>query len=180
MSKNSNFEQDLMSLYKDQKENSVRIIQGKYKVNAQDAEDLFQKSVMKALSNISKFRGDSSIKTWLFRIIHNCFIDYSRSYLTKRPLSIVDSEGVNIIDNIPCENSTPDSCLSEKDRLKLLKQKIEHAKSKLTPIHRKTFELAFEKQLSYSGIALRLKCSQGTVMSRVFYARRSFKRFFHA
>jgi RNA polymerase sigma-70 factor (ECF subfamily) len=39
------------------------------------AEDVVQEAMLKAWRFLPKFRGDSSIKTWLFRIAHNCFFN---------------------------------------------------------------------------------------------------------
>ena len=42
------------------------------------AEDLFQETLIRLERNLGKFRGDSSLKTWVFRIATNVTIDHFR------------------------------------------------------------------------------------------------------
>ena len=44
-----------------------------------DANDLLQNTFLKAWSNIDKFRGESQISTWLYRIAFNTFMNHTRS-----------------------------------------------------------------------------------------------------
>ncbi|MBQ9637853.1 MAG: RNA polymerase sigma factor [Prevotella sp.] len=48
--------------------------------DSQLSDDLAQDTFVKAYLNISKFRGASSFKTWLYRIAYNVFYDYARSH----------------------------------------------------------------------------------------------------
>ncbi len=47
--------------------------------NSQLSDDLAQDTFIKAYKNLDKFRGDSSISTWLYRIAYNTWYDYTRS-----------------------------------------------------------------------------------------------------
>lgn len=54
--------------------------------NYQQAEDLTQETFVKAYKNMQAYKGDSSPKTWLFRIAHNVTIDYLRK---RKPLTMM-------------------------------------------------------------------------------------------
>lgn len=60
-------------------------------LNRFDTEDIVHNTFIKAMKNVGKFKGDSSIKTWLFRIAHNECMNYYR-----RPIS-VDIEDVVVV-----------------------------------------------------------------------------------
>jgi RNA polymerase sigma-70 factor, ECF subfamily len=50
----------------------------RYAGNREDAEEIFHDSLMKAYANIGKFKGDSSLKTWINRIGVNTALDFLR------------------------------------------------------------------------------------------------------
>lgn len=178
MKTGSNTEKELIKFYETEKTPSIFFICSKYRVSVQDAEDIFQKSILKALKNASKFRGDSSIRTWLYKITYNTFIDLNRSESRKKHTALIDRDGESLIENLPSLDPTPRCALLRKESISHLGEKIKNSKSKLSTSHQKAFELAFEKGLPYQKIASILKCSIGTVMSRVFYARKNFQKAF--
>ena len=49
-------------------------------LNHDDADDVLQNTFVKAWINLSDFRGQSRISTWLYRIAYNVFYDYTRSH----------------------------------------------------------------------------------------------------
>ncbi len=49
--------------------------------NIQDAEDIVQESYMKAYRNLHSFRSDSKFSTWLYRIVYNTSITYTKSQM---------------------------------------------------------------------------------------------------
>ncbi|MDQ0412392.1 RNA polymerase sigma factor [Mesobacillus stamsii] len=51
-------------------------------LNKHVAEDLTQDTFLKAFQSLARFRGDSSLKTWLFKIARNTYINYSRKKQT--------------------------------------------------------------------------------------------------
>lgn len=65
------------------------------------AEDITSETFFKALKNIENFRGDSSIKTYLFQIAKNSYFDYLRK--NKKIVSIDDFESIEI-DSINTED----------------------------------------------------------------------------
>ena len=178
MDKSSTLKEEILNRYSESKEDKIFIISRKYRMPFHEAEDIYQKAFLKALKNADKFRGESSVKTWLYRIIHNCALDYLRSIKNKRPVELINDEGQPIVADLPDSKPNPLEEISRRESVGHVRLKIEKAKSKRSPMHKMTFELAFEKNHTYEQIAKHLKCSKGTVMSRIFYARKNFQRHF--
>lgn len=60
--------------------------------NTQLSDDLAQETFIKAYSSYSRFRGDSSVLTWLYRIAYNAWYDYQRSYHVTQ--DVMEGEGL--------------------------------------------------------------------------------------
>lgn len=69
-----------------------------------DAEDLLSETFLRALARLSTFRGDSSIRTWLYAIARNVWIESLRK--SRDTLSLEDMLEIYIDDNIPSSVST--------------------------------------------------------------------------
>ena len=175
---------ELLKFFRDEKDNNINIIVGKYRIQRADAEDIFSKSFMKAYRNAGSFKGESSIKTWMYRIIHNTFLDSNRKLSNKleKPISSLllddDQQENSFVDAalLNCSENFSDpsiSCEKADDNSEIAKN-IAAVKEKLSETHRKVLEVVFEKCLSYEEAAKEMGCSVGTIMSRVFYARKNF------
>ena len=70
--------------------------------NRHDAEELTQETFLRACSAALRFRGDSSVKTWLFGIARRVLLEASRAGLFERPAEVVDA---------PARASDPDERL---------------------------------------------------------------------
>ena len=140
--------------------------------NEQDAWDLAQDGFLKAWKSMDRFRGQSSFYTWLYRIMTNVAIDWLR----KKQIQ----SGQEFDDSIALHDMEPTSDLAPKSEpLPLVKmerrevrQRIDLAINKLSPEHRTVILLKEMEGLQYHEIADTVGCSLGTVMSRLFYARR--------
>lgn len=144
--------------------------------NSEDAEDIVQDSFVKAYKNLSGFRGQSSFYTWLYRIVYNMSIDYTR----KRFRKVESLVGDNSILEHKVESSRAvagsntakiNNPLEEVENTEL-SLKIKEAIENLTEDHRAIIVLREIDGLSYEEISQVLKCSKGTVMSRLFHARK--------
>jgi RNA polymerase sigma-70 factor (ECF subfamily) len=69
---------------------------------------------------------------------------------------------------MPVENPNPTAGLERAE----LRKRIDAAMEQLSEAHRTVLVLHEFEQLEYKQIAKRMGCSLGTVMSRLFYARR--------
>ena len=140
--------------------------------NEQDAWDLAQEGFVKAWKNIGRFRGDSSFYTWLYRIVTNVAIDALRKKQIQGGQEF--DETIQLTDIEPTNPLAPkgEPAPSQKLERGELREKIDAAIHKLSPDHRAVILLKEMEGLQYHEIAETVGCSIGTVMSRLFYARR--------
>jgi RNA polymerase sigma-70 factor (ECF subfamily) len=135
-----------------------------------DALDAVQDGFVKTLRHLDRFRGHSSFKTWLLRIVSNAALDVGRQ--RKRDSRIPQSPTENPPDRFGPANLPPaDTELVRAD----LRQKIDSALARLPEVQRQTFVLHVDGGMSYREVADALGISIGTVMSRLFYARQKLK-----
>jgi len=140
--------------------------------NEQDAWDLAQDGFLKAWKSIGRFRGQSSFYTWLYRIMMNVTIDSLRRKQVGGETEFDDSIGLRNID--PASLTTPRAALSPNDKISgdEIRSRIDAAITRLTPDHRAVILMREIDGMEYQEIADSLGCSIGTVMSRLFYARK--------
>ena len=140
--------------------------------NEEDAWDLAQDGLLKAWRNIRLFRGDAQFFTWLYRILMNVTIDWLRRKQVKGETEFDDTVGLHSIE--PASATTPRSDLAPALRLadKEIRARIDTAIARLSPEHREVIVLREIDGLEYQEIADRAGISIGTVMSRLFYARK--------
>jgi RNA polymerase sigma-70 factor, ECF subfamily len=141
--------------------------------NEQDAWDLAQDSFVKAWKSIKRFRGRSSFYTWIYRIVMNVTIDWLRKKQVK-------GVGTEFDDAIQTKQIDPASKTAPKagalpyeimERSET-RTRIDNAIAQLSPEHRAVILMKEIEEMQYHEIAETLGCSIGTVMSRLFYARK--------
>lgn len=131
-----------------------------------DALDAVQDGFVKALTHLDRFRGHSSFKTWLLRIVSNAALDLGRE--RRRNARVPQAPRDEPPDRYgPAGLPPPDAGLLRAD----LRAKLDAALARLPEPQRQTFVLHVEGGLSYREVAETLGISIGTVMSRLFYAR---------
>lgn len=131
--------------------------------NDEDAQDLLQETLLKAISNRHRFAEKTNLKAWLYTIMKNIFINnYRRAVKTN---TIVDNTKDLYFLNIPQQSNShaPESRYSEREILK----KIESLQEE----YRIPFNMYFDGY-KYKEIADYLDLPIGTVKSRIFLARR--------
>jgi RNA polymerase sigma-70 factor, ECF subfamily len=140
--------------------------------NEQDAWDLAQDGFLKAWKSIHRFKGESSFYTWLYRIMTNVTIDSLRRKGIHGEAEFDDRIAPGNIE--PASRTTPSVDLLPHQKLQQrdIRQRINEAIEKLSPEHRAVIVMKEMEDLQYSEIAEILGCSIGTVMSRLFYARK--------
>jgi RNA polymerase sigma-70 factor (ECF subfamily) len=140
--------------------------------NEQDAWDLAQDGFLKAWKNIGRFRGQSSFYTWLYRILMNVGIDWLRRKQIASGTEFDDAIGLSSIApgamTAPRVEMQPAAKISDQE----IRARIDAAITRLTPEHRTVIVMREIDGLEYSEIAEQMECSIGTVMSRLFYARK--------
>jgi RNA polymerase sigma-70 factor (ECF subfamily) len=140
--------------------------------NEQDAWDLAQDGFLKAWKSIARFRGQSSFYTWLYRIMMNVTIDSLRRKQVGGETEFDDSIGLANID--PHAVTAPKAAVLPHEKVSgdEIRARIDAAVTRLTPEHRAVILMREIEGLEYQEIADALDCSIGTVMSRLFYARK--------
>jgi RNA polymerase sigma-70 factor (ECF subfamily) len=138
--------------------------------NEEDALDLTQETFIRAWRSLAGFDGTATLSSWLHRIATNASIDLCRRRRI-RPQTEIESGPMEIDPASRTTPSRPEAPGSGLDRVEI-KRRIEEAFSTLSPDHRAVVVLREIEDLSYEEIARHLGCSLGTVMSRLFYARK--------
>lgn len=140
--------------------------------NEQDAWDVTQDGFVKAWKNIGRFRGQSAFYTWLYRILMNVAIDSLRRKQVEGGTEFDDAIGLHNIE--PGAATTPRAELEPATRLgdKEIRARIDEAITRLSPDHRAVIVMREIDGLDYQEIADAMESTLGTVMSRLFYARK--------
>ncbi|HWB03342.1 MAG TPA: sigma-70 family RNA polymerase sigma factor [Verrucomicrobiales bacterium] len=136
-----------------------------------DAWDLSQEVFIKAWRSLPKFEARSQFFTWIYRITHNVVIDWVRKRKIQGGTEFNDELGtVPAAGAVTTPRGTlePDHALSNRE----LGVRIKAALAELSPEHRAVIILKEVDGLSYQEIADSVGCTIGTVMSRLFYARK--------
>lgn len=136
----------------------------------EDAYDLSQEAWIKGWQRLHQFHGDSSFSTWMTRIVINLCLDQLRKYKRQRAESIdaLEEDRGGVERQMPVVTINPTAGLERSE----LRKQIDKAMEQLSDTHRTVLILHEFEELEYKEIAKRMKCSLGTVMSRLFYARR--------
>ena len=138
--------------------------------NEEEAIDLSQEAWVKAWQRLSQFHGEASFVTWLTRIVINLCLDQLRRQKRMRAESVeqMDEESGGVERQMPVVTPNPTERLERSE----LRQRIDKALAQLSVEHRTALVMHEFEELEYKEIAKRMGCSIGTVMSRLFYARR--------
>lgn len=135
-----------------------------------DAEDLVQEAMMRAFAAWHRFEPGSNCRAWLFRILTNSFINNYRRrrrhnrFATERP----DDAATALYGESHLRAANPEEEILEGT----LGDEVTAALAGLGDDYRQVVELADLRGVRYRDIATRLGVPIGTVMSRLFRARR--------
>ena len=143
--------------------------------NEQDAHDLCQETFIRAWQSLERFRGQSSFYTWLYRIATNLTIDMVRRK-QRAPFVDVETRLGSDSDEVRRPEAVTTNMPSDDAQRSDIREAIDRALEQLTPEHRAVVLLKDFEGLEYKEIAKIVGCSAGTVMSRLFYARRHLQR----
>lgn len=142
--------------------------------NPDDAQDAAQDAFVKVHRYLHRFEGSASFYTWLYRIVVNLCIDHlrraRRSMVVEYDDGIDRSDGVlSALDIVPSRLGTnPARALQDKE----IAEAIGAGLATLSPAHRAVLLLREVEGLSYEEMAKIMKCAKGTIMSRLFHARK--------
>jgi RNA polymerase sigma-70 factor (ECF subfamily) len=130
------------------------------------AADLVQESYLRALKAKASLRPDSNVKSWLFTILRNIWLNYLRHERAGPKLAELDSDE-NLADVSIATSEDPHDLYVRN----LQREQVRTAIQQLPIEFREIIILREYEKLSYSEIANVLQCPMGTVMSRLARAR---------
>ena len=151
-----------------------------------DAEDVVQESFVKAFLSLNDFHGESAFYTWFYRIVFNMALDLKRKAERRRSVPASGEmrsqgsegetgNGTSLLDRVTAEEAinsgsieSPDGALERNEQRAV----IQHELNQLSEEHRTMVLLRDVEGMSYEDIAQIVGVSKGTVMSRLFYARK--------
>ena len=139
--------------------------------HVEDSQEVSQQVWVKVWKKLDAFKSESGFFTWLYRIASNASLDFIRRRARIKESALED--GVEAFADAQPER--PASVVSRPDRemeREEVREVFAKAVQELTPEHRAAITLREVEGLSYEEIAKALGCRKGTVMSRIFYARK--------
>ncbi len=141
-------------------------------VGENDAEDVVMETFLKAWQALPGFHARASLKTWLFRIAWNCANDHWRRRQRERRHGLSpDADSPDLAALADSRPSPADLAADADDAAR-----VRHALALLPEAMRTTLLLRYADDLSYREIAAATGVRIGTVMSRLFQARRRLRR----
>ena len=139
---------------------------------AEDAREVAQNSWIKAWQRLESYKGDAKFFTWIYRIAVNTAMDHLRKVSRQREVPLEDEEGREARP-APEWNGTlvarPDQAAEQDEVRRVFLEALED----LSAEHRAALVLREVEGRTYREIAELQGCRTGTVMSRLFYARRA-------
>lgn len=146
--------------------------------NAEEASDLTQDTFLRALRSIKSFRGDSELRTWLFRIAinesRNRFRWWKRRRLD-RTISLdamIGDSATAISDTLADRSISPEDAALSQER----GYALQAALLDIPDVYREAIVLCDIEGLSYEETAVALSVGIGTVKSRISRGREELRR----
>lgn len=143
-------------------------------LDVEESADIIQDVFLKAYMGIDKFKGESSLYTWLRRITINESLNWVRKWKRrfKWQHQSLDREDGSSLD-LESDEAGPENVMSSKQVAGILKEGLD----KLPEKARAVLVLKEVEGLSYEEIGDTLGLNKGTVSSRIFYAREKLREY---
>ncbi len=146
----------------------------RYLQDYDDAEDVAQETFIKAIKSLPKFRGNSSLQTWLYRITVNISISALRKRKIRNKFNIIGKNDSDLPEqDIPDYNSRPDTIIEGKQASEMFNNALEQLPEK----QRETFALRYFEDLSYEEISKVLGTSVGGLKANFYHAVKKLSKF---
>ena len=143
--------------------------------NQQDAEDIAQEVFIEVYQSIDKFKNESKLFTWIYRIAVSKSLDHLKSKKRKKRFAFVQSlfgdEGISLLADKP-HFEHPGVLLENKEHSKVLFFAI----SKLPENQQTVFNLNKVEGLSYNEVSEVMQVSVSSVESLLFRANQNLKK----
>jgi len=145
--------------------------------NEPDARDLVQEAFVRAYAHFETYDETRPFETWLFRILHNVYLDgvrrfsHSRTVSLDAPAPVEDSTWEEII---PSDDPEPAAGMMRREADGLLQKALG-----LIPLHYRTAVVLCDMEgMSYEEIGKIMSCPVGTVRSRIHQGRQLLRQAF--
>ena len=133
--------------------------------NDLDSEDLLQEVYLTAWQKVEQYKG-INFKAWLRSIAHNTFLNQ----LKKHNEELLNEE---VFENIKEDELLGPANIAEQKHIRTILLKA--IESELTSIQRMTVMMFYYDEMSVGEIASVMECSEGTVKSRLYLARKKLR-----
>lgn len=139
-----------------------------------DAPDVVQEVFLKVFRSIGSFRGNSSLKTWIYRIAVNEAYNHRRWFCRhqRQEVALSSEDGPLNFEGVTDPGRSPFEQAADRETRAL----VEQALDKLNPKFRAAVVLRDIEDLNYDDIATVLEVSLGTVKSRIMRGREALRR----
>ena len=140
------------------------------------AEDVFQEAFLQVHVSAADFDTSRRFRPWLYTIAANKARDLLRSRGRRPVINLTAGEGgegeYDLWSHLLCEETTAEDIFAKKQQQELVRAVAEQLSDNL----REILVLAYFSQLSYKEMAASLAIPIGTVMSRIYHARRTLRQ----
>ncbi len=142
--------------------------------------DVVQEAFLRAHRHLDGFEGNASVYTWLYRIVMNAAIDHVRKEGRRKTVDYDDA-----VAHLEEQSSADTAALvpellrgnpAKEIARREIREKIDAALGQLSENHRAVLVMREVDGLSYEEMAKVMKCSKGTIMSRLFHARKNMQK----
>ena len=150
----------------------------KFLRNREAAEDITQEVFLQVFESVGRFRGDSKLSTWIYRIaITKCLNQLKRQKRKKRFANLINLFGEDKLEErIPApRESGPEKELENQERARVLGTALE----KLPDNQRIAFTLSKYQEMSYQEISLILNTSVSSVESLIHRAKQNLRKWLY-
>ncbi|MGQ9856872.1 MAG: RNA polymerase sigma factor [Fervidobacterium sp.] len=141
-------------------------------MGSDDVDDVIQEVFLKIYKNIKKFRGESRLSTWIYKIAINVCRDHYKKYKGRDVL--IDLSETNDSDEYQTQYST-DEDIQENVANEFSYEKLRKAIERLSPTDRMILYMKEVDGLTYSEIGKIIDKPEGTVKSRLHYIKKELR-----
>jgi RNA polymerase sigma-70 factor (ECF subfamily) len=139
----------------------------------EDASEIVQEAFLRVYRGLAGFNGAASFFTWLYRIVKNLSIDLMRRPAWQRELSDdLAGEQADALFLARMADADPEDSLRRQELARVVGEAIEE----LPSYHRAVILMREVEGMSYEEMAVAANVSKGTIMSRLFHARKKLQR----
>jgi len=139
--------------------------------NRDEAEDLVQETYVKALKGFGTFQPGTNFRAWIFRILRNTFLTSRTGLAASRTVPLESNNDDEPEQTVAISRETPESILLAEAS----QQQVQAALEQVPVLYREVLLLCDVEEMSYQEIADTLTVPIGTVMSRLYRARKALR-----